>query len=117
MAPSLQTFETTYLALSTHLRYILKESSWAEYILFHLVIGLLGLAINAFMGSQKRGTYYLGRSAIAEKQMKAKKEREKVEGVQKEKKNDGLREESSRGLGQIKNEVAKQSNEARQRKY
>lgn len=82
----LQNFTTTYLALAQHLKYILKDSSWLEYILFHLVIGLLGLAINAFMGSQKRGTHYLGRSTIAEKQMKAKKEGQKVD--------DGLREES-----------------------
>ena len=78
MAPALQNFETTYLALAQHLKYILKESSWLEYIIFHLVIGLLGLAINAFMGSQKRGTYYLVCSAIAGKQMKARKEWAKV---------------------------------------
>lgn len=97
MAPSLQKFETSYLALAQHLKYILKESSWTEYILFHLVIGLLGLAINAFMGSQKRGTYYLGRSAIVEKQVKARKEREKVGGEEKEKENDGLMEECRGG--------------------
>lgn len=112
MAPSLQNFETSYLALSQHLKYIFKESSWAEYILFHLVIGLLGLAINAFMGSQKRGTYYLRPSAIAGKQMKESKEGKKVG----ERRRRRITMDQGRSLEErimIKNEVATQFHEVK----